>query len=82
MIHADLDKSGMMKVTGRADVILSEYAILTRVVYNQLIDDFGKEKANRVLADIGKLAVSEPEDLTKNLKEIFEAAEGVYTDES
>ena len=82
MIHADLEKSGMMKVAGRADAILSEYAILTRVVYNQLIDDFGKDKANKILADIGKLAVMEPEDLTKNLKEIFEAVEGVYNDES
>lgn len=83
MIKADLEKSGMIQVTGRSDYIMAEYTILTKVIIHHLIDEYGEEKGFALLAKIGQIATEEAGDFNShNTIELFNKLNEVFENES
>ena len=82
MIKADLEKTGVIQVTGRSDYIMAEYTIVTKIIIHQLIDDFGEEKGLKILAMLGRIAAEKAEDLGNNdTKDLFNKIDEVFNNE-
>ena len=73
MIQAELDKNGVIKLTGELDLLLTEYTLITRIILHQLSVDHDKETAFKILAGIGQVAAS-------NMEKLGGDVEGVYTE--
>lgn len=79
MIKVDCTE-GVLNSRGPLDFILFEYTLLTRVILKELREEFGEEIANKLFADLGRIAVENINDL-HNTKGIMDKIDEVFPDE-
>ena len=68
MIYVNNDD---LKMTGSIITILADATVILDEVYQLLKEDFGEEKANRLFALLGKVAVATEEEFDQILKEQY-----------
>lgn len=68
MIYANNDE---LKITGSIITILADATIILDEVYQLLKEDFEEEKANKLFALLGKIAVATDEEFDQILKEQY-----------
>lgn len=61
-----------IRITGNPAMIMAETASLLNVVYTNMIETFGEEEANRLLSEIGRMAVTPNEELADLIRELEE----------
>lgn len=59
------------QVSGELHEILGDTTHLLRILYKQLVQIEGKEKANEYFADMGRMAVMTDEEMLQEMKDVI-----------
>ena len=79
MIKID-STQGELNCNGPLDHLLCEYTLLTRVILKALKSNFGEELANKILAELGRIAVKDVDEV-HNVTKLYEDVDEVLDNE-
>ncbi len=81
MIRIELEREGILSVSGPMDNILTEYTTLTRLILHRLKEDFDEDTAFTIVAELGKIAAANIDEISRDVLNIHEKVEEVLTNE-
>lgn len=79
MIQLDATK-GELNCRGPLDTIICEYTLLTRVLLREMRTQLGEERADKMFAGIGQIAVKDIDEI-RNVTSMFEEVSEALDDE-